>query len=87
MGIEFKGSADRHGIPREDTLHAMMNAEATATVPGYPGETTTVYVGHPHAQTDRYLDVIAATHPPHGVVIFHSMPLTDVYRHLLHERK
>lgn len=87
MGIEFTDSADRHGIPREETLYAMLHAEVTATVPGHAGETTLVYVGHPHGQTDRYLEVIAAITPPRGVTIFHSMPLTDLYRHLLHERK
>lgn len=87
MGIEFKDSADRHGVPREDTIYAMTHAEAAAEVPGHPGETTTVYVGPPHGQTDRYLEVIAALRPPRTVVIFHSMPLTDLYRHLLHERK
>lgn len=46
-----------------------------------------VYVGHPHAQTERYVEVIAAIRPPRDLVIFHAMPLTDLYRHLLHERK
>ncbi|WP_030013197.1 hypothetical protein [Curtobacterium sp. S6] len=87
MAIEFKNSADRHGIPRADTLYAMTHAEAVTEIDGFAGETTMVYVGHPHGQTDRYLEVIAAHRPPRQVVIFHSMPLTDLYRHLLQERK
>lgn len=87
MAIEFRNSADRHGIPRADTLYAMTHAEAIAEVDGFEGETTMVYVGHPRGQTDRYLEVIAAHRPPRSVVIFHSMSLTDLYRHLLQEGK
>lgn len=87
MGVDFKDSADRHGIPRRDTMYAILNAVVSQEVPGRPGETTKVYIGHPHAQTERYLEVIAALRPTRDLVIFHSMPLTDLYRHLLHERK
>lgn len=41
--------------------------------------------GTPHAQTDRYLEVIAAHRPPRSIVIFHVMELIDTYRHLLHK--
>lgn len=85
MGVEFTNSADKHGIARQDTLYAMMHAEASAELEGQPGETTMVYVGHPHGQTDRYIEVIAAHRPPRTIVIFHSMPLSDLFRHLLHE--
>lgn len=85
MALEFASSADRHGVPREDSLHAMLNAQASVEVEGLPGETTVAYVGHPHSQTDDYIEVIAAHRPPRTVVIFHSMPLTDLFRHLLHE--
>ncbi len=87
MGIEFTPSADRHGIPHADSLYAMTHAEASAEVEGMPGETTMVYIGRPHGQTDRYLEVIAAHRPPRTVVIFHSMELTDLYRDLLTEGK
>lgn len=87
MGVEFKASADKHGIPREDSIYAMIHAEASAEVEGEPGETAVVYVGHPHGQTDRYLEVIAAHQPPRTIVIFHSMPLSDLFRHLLNEGK
>lgn len=64
-----------------------MNAEASAEVEGKTGEVTMVYVGHPHGQTDRYIEVLAAHRPPRTIVIFHSMPLSDLYRHLLHGGK
>ncbi|MGW9552748.1 hypothetical protein ACWG8W_17045 [Citricoccus zhacaiensis] len=50
-----------------------------------PKEQTIVYVGHPHGQTERYLEVIAAHQPPRTIVVFHVMDLTDQFRYLLHE--
>ncbi len=87
MGVEFTDSADKHRVPHEDTLYAMLHAEASAEIDGYPGEVTIVYVGRPHEQTDDYLEVIAAHRPPRDITIFHSMPLSDIFRHLLDERK
>lgn len=46
-----------------------------------------MFVGHPHPQRSHYLEVISAICPMHNLVIFPSMPLTEVHRHLLHERK
>lgn len=87
MGVEFTDSADKHGIPRADSLHAMIHADASAELEGLPGETTIVYIGHPHGQTDHYIEVIAGHRPPRDVWIFHSMPLSDLYRYLLDEGK
>lgn len=85
MAVHFSESADKHHIPRHDTLYAMMYPEVTAEITGRPGEVTTVYIGHPHAQTDRYIEVIAASRPPRTIEIFHSMPLSDTFRYLLTE--
>ncbi|SNU02816.1 hypothetical protein SAMN06298212_1713 [Ruaniaceae bacterium KH17] len=85
MGVQFTSSADKHGIPRQDSLYAIMHAEASAEVEGNPDETTMVYVGHPHGQTDSYIEVIAAHRPPRTIVIFHAMPLSDLFRYLLQE--
>lgn len=82
MGIEFTGSADRHGVPREDALYAMLHPDGTEEVDGLEGERTIVYVGPAHAQTEQRLEVIAAHHEPRTVVIFHVMHLSDLYRHL-----
>ncbi len=85
MGVEWTHSASRHGITRQDALYAMAHAEVSAEVEGHPGEVTVVYVGHPHGQTERYLEVIAVHRPPRDLVIFHAMELTDLYRYLLYE--
>lgn len=85
MAVEWARSADKHSVPREDALYAMVNAEVTAEVEGRPGEVSIVYLGHPHGQTERYLEVIAAHRPPRTVEIYHVMPLTDNFRYLLNE--
>lgn len=83
VAIEWADSADRHGIPREDALYAMSNAVASQQVEGLPGEVTVVYVGHPHGQTERWIEVIAAHRPPRTITIFHVMDLGSLYRHLI----
>lgn len=85
MAVEFTPSADRHGIPRADAIHAMLNAEGVQPVAGRPGRPAAVYVGRPHPQTDRRIEVIAWTEPPATVVIFHVMEVSDLYRHLIRE--
>ena len=87
MGVEFTSSADKHGIAREDILYAMTNSQASAEIEGAPEDVTVAYVGHPHAQTDRYIEVIAAHRPPRTIVIFHAMPLSDIYRGLLNDEE
>ena len=83
VGIVFADIADRHGIARADALHAVTNAEAIEEVPGVPGEPTKVFVGHPHPQTDRYIEVIAAFTRHGDIRIFHVMELGDLYRDLV----
>lgn len=64
VGVEWARSADKHKISHEDALYAMTHAEPTAELDAEPGERIVVYVGHPHGQTERYLEVIAAHRPP-----------------------
>ncbi|MEO7349147.1 MAG: hypothetical protein ABIW32_04730 [Terrimesophilobacter sp.] len=85
MGVEWTRSADKHGVSREDALYALTHYEVSAEIEGEQGEKTIVYVGHPHEQTGRYLEVIAAHRPPRSIVIFHVMPLSDMFRYLLHK--
>lgn len=85
MAVEWARSADKHGVAREDALHAMVHAEISVEIDGEPGESTVAYIGRPHEQADRYLEVIAAHRPPRTIVVFHVMPLTDKFRYLLYE--
>lgn len=84
-GIRWTASAAKHGILREDALYALLHPVATAELAGEPGETTVVYIGHPHGQTDWYIEVIAAHREPRDVLIFHVMNLSSLYRPLLDE--
>lgn len=36
-------------------------------------------LGRPYEVTDRYLEMIAVITPPRGIMIFHTMDLTDTY--------
>lgn len=85
MAIIFTRSASRHGIPNEDAVHAMTHAEGREE--DSSGATLAiVFVGHPHPQTDRYIEVIA-TMRRSDIVVFHVMDLSDLYRHLVEEER
>jgi hypothetical protein len=88
--IDWTTSADRHGIPHEDVIYAMRHAtghEEVQSPSARPGDKVFVYVGHPHAQTERYIEVIAVHRHPRQVIVFHAMELSDHYRHLTVEGK
>lgn len=85
MATTFTDSAGKHHIPQKDALHAIFNAEGYAVIPGRPGELTQVFVGLPHPQAARYIEVIAASRGG-DIVIFHVMELSGLYRHLLRRK-
>ena len=83
MPLEWTASSARHNIAREDALYAIAHAVGSEELEGRPGETTTVDVGHPHGQTDQYIEVIVAQREPRTMIVFHVMELSDLYRHLV----
>lgn len=86
MGVEFTSSADKHNIPHEDAIYAMLYHEVVADIPGRDrfNRPATLYIGHPHSQTNRYIEVIAEHTPPANIKIFHVMPLSSKYREYLY---
>lgn len=86
VAMKFTDSAGKHRIPQADAIHAVVNAEASAVIEGRQGEEARVFVGHPHPQTDRYIEMIVSQRGP-DFVVFHVMPLSDLYRHLLQGRE
>lgn len=64
MPLEWTDSSARHSIAREDALYPIAHAAGSAELEGRSGETTMVYVGHPHGQTDQYIEVIVAQRHP-----------------------
>lgn len=85
MAVEFTPSANKHGIPNQDALYAVINHEVMVDIPGRDGfKPATLYIGHPHEHTDRYIEVIAEVTPPRSFKIFHVMPLSSKYSKYLH---
>lgn len=84
MAVEFTPSASKHGISQQDAIYAILHHEVAVDIPGRDGfKPATLYIGHPHSQTDRYIEVIAEVIPPRGLKIFHVMPLGSKYRKYL----
>jgi hypothetical protein len=77
VGITWAHSADRHGIPREDALHAMMNAyyvEQEFDEPRSPANRRpTLYIGPPRQLGGPLLEVMAVLTPPRDMFVFHVM--------------
>lgn len=83
-GVHILDSARKHSIPDEDILYALTEYEVEDVVPGRDGHGGgLIRIGHPHGQTDRYIEVMYAIVPPRSIVVFHAMPLTDKWAHLL----
>lgn len=85
MAIRFTKSAGRHGVSQEEALHAVFNHVNTASIEGVSGEKTMVFVGLPHAQARRFIEVIASIGSGGDIKVFHAMEVTDTWRHLIYE--
>lgn len=84
MGFGFTASADKHGVPHADAAYAVLHhADYDVLKPRRPGERSFMFVGLPHPQALRYLEV-GVTVDGHGTrTVFHAMEVTDLYRHLI----
>lgn len=80
MTIIFTNSADRHMVPHDDMIYAMLHTSGMQREADDGGDLI-VFVGRAHAQTDRHLEVIARA-VGGDIVVFHAMELSDSYRHL-----
>jgi hypothetical protein len=76
MGIAWTNSADKHGVDREDALHAILNYiyrvqefdEPRIDTPNRPD----LFIG-PTKDRRTILEVMAVITPPDGILIFHVM--------------
>ena len=70
-------SADKHGIPHEDALHAIGNAyyvESEFEEPRLPGRVRpTLFIGPPRQPGGAMLEVMVEVSPPRDLHIFHVM--------------
>lgn len=75
--VTWSDSADKHGISRDDAMHAMANAyhrEEEFQEPREPGRTRpTLYIGPPRQLGGPLLEVLAELRPPRGMHVFHVM--------------
>jgi len=74
MALQWLSSADKHGIPRDEVLYAMLNATMDREWP--PARPGNSIVPHLYIGPSRFgtLEVLAEI-GPRDVVIFHAMPL------------
>jgi len=82
VGVVCTESSQKHEVPPEGVLWAIEHAVRSEEAEGRPGWKTRVWVGHPHPQTDLYIEVVAAARGSE-FVIFHAMTLSDAHRHLI----
>lgn len=76
--IEFAPSSGRHGIARKDAYYTMTHPQFVDVLDGEHGDVTRAFYGHPHAQTDRIIEVFAALKPDGRLVVFHAMDRPDL---------
>ncbi|WP_129583309.1 hypothetical protein [Actinomyces mediterranea] len=85
MAIRFTKSAGRHGVSQQEALHAVFHHVNAASIEGEPGDKTMVFVGLPHPQARRFIEVIASIRGSADIKIFHAMEVTDAWKHLVYE--
>ena len=82
--FEFTDSADRHDIPHADAEYAVVHhVDYEILQPRRAGEQSFMFVGLPHPQALRYLEVGVTVDGRGRRTIFHAMEVTDLYRHLI----
>jgi hypothetical protein len=76
-------STNKHGVPRADQIHAIVNATYKARIEvedDVPGEVW-LYIGRPHPQTEREIEVLVKTYSDgRTALVFHAMELGPNFR-------
>lgn len=77
MAVTWSASAAKHGIDREDALHAIANAcyvETEFDEPRIPGRVRpTLFIGPPRQLGGPLLEIMVEVVPPRGLHVFHVM--------------
>ncbi len=90
MAITWSDSADKHEVPREDALHAIMNPYFHRSgfdeprVPG--GVRPDLFIGPPRQSGGPLLEVMVEMLPPRGVHVFHVMVARPKHLALMEEQ-
>jgi hypothetical protein len=87
MAIEWAQSTEKHGISRGDALYAMTHSVFTSSrvdVPkGRPALPRRLFVGPPHGQTTRLLEVLVENRSGGVMFVYHVANLGLLYRRLM----
>lgn len=84
----WESSCEKHGISREEIIYVLLHAPYVANLDERPDEgRIRVYMGPPHAQTDREIEVLVHDYPESGqrARIFHAMQLGPKFRRFREE--
>ena len=79
--IVFADSAGRHDISQGDQRYAIANAAVVQLVES----DVVLVIGHPHAQTERWIEILIRAMPSGDKKVFHAMDLGPKYRPFLEE--
>ena len=78
VGVTWAASAAKHGVPREDALHAIAHAVYVELDFDEPRSPSTVrphlYIGPQRDPSAPLLEVMVEVRPPRGLHVFHVMP-------------
>lgn len=88
MVPKWLGSSEKHGVPKGDQIHAILNASfATELVGEAQDGRIMLYIGAAHDQADRELEILVHEFPETGreAIIFHAMELGPKFRRLQEE--
>jgi len=84
VAVTWAGSADNHGVPHEDALHAIGNAyyvESEFDEPRISGRVRpTLFIGPPRQFGGPLLEVMVEVVPPRDLHIFHVMIARQKHR-------
>lgn len=84
MVPRWTNSTNKHGVPRGDQIHALLHPTYVAELVGELPESGRImlFIGHPHPQTDREVEILVHEYPNTGeeALIFHAMQLAPKYR-------
>lgn len=87
VGLEWAPSADKYGNPHGDALYAIQHAvlvsdrvTAASDLAEFPRR---LFIGPPHGQSGRLLEVLVEVRPGGVFVVYHVMQLSAKYRALL----
>lgn len=87
MALRWADSADKHEVPREDALHALLNAYLHVPAFDEPrvggSARPDLWIGPPRQLGGPLIEVMTETIPPRDVLVFHVMPARPKFLALL----